>query len=217
MWTGRGIVRFGPFVADLGTGELRRGKEAVELQDLPFKVLALLLQKPGQLVTRQELRASLWPPGVFVDFEHGLNKAMNKIRRALGETGSRPRYIETLPRRGYRFIASIEEAAILRAACRILWDDRTILLQHGVNMIGRDPQAAVWVDSSTVSRHHARIVVSDDGALLEDLGSKNGTFLRDRRIDAPEKLTDGDEIVVGSARMIFRTLAGTQSTETAAR
>lgn len=217
MPSGGRLVRFGPFLADLSTGELRRGTERVELQELPFQVLAALLERPGQLVTREELRARAWSAGVFVDFDHGLNKAVTKIRRALGETAQRPRYVETLPRRGYRFVAPVEEARSAPASCRILWDGRTIPLAVGVNVIGREMTAAVWVDSSTVSRRHARIVVTAEGALLEDLGSKNGTFLRGRRIQAPETLHDGDEIVAGAARMIFRASSTTESTRTASR
>lgn len=210
-------MRFGPFTADLATGELHRAGERVELQELPFRVLAVLLERPGQLVTREELRSRIWPADVFVDFEHGLNKAVNKIRRALDDAAGRARYVETLPRRGYRFVAAVEAAPAPRVACRILWDGRTILLAEGVNVIGRDPDSAVWVDSSTVSRRHARITVTAEGAVLEDLGSKNGTVVRGRRVHSAETLRDADEIVVGSARMTFRASAPTSSTRTASR
>jgi DNA-binding winged helix-turn-helix (wHTH) protein len=215
------IARFGPFEADLRTGELRRDGNAIPLQELPFRILAALLERPGELVTREELRATAWPGGVFVDFEHGLNKAVNKIRRALGDGAGGARYVETLPGRGYRFMAAVEMAGraprahTARATCRILWDARTIALAEGENVIGREPDAAVWVDSSTVSRHHAVILVSGGGATLEDLGSKNGTFIGGRRVESPTPLADGDEIVVGSARMQFR-CSTAPSTETAA-
>jgi len=214
------IARFGPFAADLRTGEVRRAGKRIDLQELPFRILAALLERPGELVTREELRAIAWTPAVFVDFEHGLNKAVNKIRRALGDRAGDPRYVETLPGRGYRFIAAVEvsESPLVphapRRACRILWDSRTIPLAPGANVIGRDPEAAVCVDSVTVSRRHALILVSAEGASLEDLASKNGTFLRGQRVDAPTPLADGDEVVVGSARLIFRT-AVAQSTKTA--
>jgi TolB-like protein/DNA-binding winged helix-turn-helix (wHTH) protein/Flp pilus assembly protein TadD len=99
------VIRFGVFEADTRTGELRRGGRRIGLQEQPFRVLCVLLERPGELVTRQELRLRLWGADHFVDFEHGLNKAINKLREALGDDREAPRYIETLPRRGYRFIA----------------------------------------------------------------------------------------------------------------
>jgi DNA-binding winged helix-turn-helix (wHTH) protein len=215
------IARFGPFEADLRTGELRRDGKAVPIQELPFRILAALLERSGELVTRDELRATAWPSGVFVDFEHGLNKAVNKIRRALGDGADGPSYVETLAGRGYRFIAEVDLSGgtqvprTTRGTCRILWDARTIPLAEGENVIGRDPAATVWVDSSTVSRRHALILVSARGATLEDLGSKNGTFLRGLRVETPTLLADGDEVVVGSARMSFHSSAAA-STKTAA-
>lgn len=221
MATPARIARFGPFEADLRTGELRRAGKTIELQELPFRILAALLERPGELVTREELRGSAWPDGVFVDFEHGLNKAVNKIRRALDDRVEKPRYVATLPGRGYRFLAPVDwpdgpEQGRRRSGvlCRILWDSRTIPLSAGPNLIGRDPDAAVWVDSTTVSRRHAVIVVSPEGATLEDLGSKNGTFVRGRRVDAVTPLADGDELAVGSARMSFRSSVA-ESTQTA--
>jgi TolB-like protein/DNA-binding winged helix-turn-helix (wHTH) protein/Flp pilus assembly protein TadD len=102
-----GRLRFGIFEADLGTGELRRRGVRIRLQEQPFQVLAVLLTRPGELVTRDELRGRLWTADTFVDFEHGLNKAINKIREALGDSAESPRFVETVPRRGYRFIADV--------------------------------------------------------------------------------------------------------------
>ena len=101
------IVRFDEFEANLRTGELRREKHLLKLQGKPFQVLAALLARPGELVTREELRQSVWPADTFVDFEHGLNTAVNKVREVLRDSASNPRFIETLPRRGYRFIGSV--------------------------------------------------------------------------------------------------------------
>jgi serine/threonine protein kinase/Tol biopolymer transport system component len=103
-----GVIRFGVFQADLRTGELLRNDRKVPLQEQPFRVLALLLERPGQLVTREEFQKRLWPNDTVVDFEHGLNLAVNKLRQALEESADTPRYIETLPRRGYRFIYPLE-------------------------------------------------------------------------------------------------------------
>src|SRR5581483_1762283 len=101
------IVRFAEFEADLRTGELRRDGRLLRVQGKPFQVLIALLVHPGELVTREELRQSLWPADTFVDFEHGLNTAINKVREVLRDSASNPRFIETLPRRGYRFIGTV--------------------------------------------------------------------------------------------------------------
>jgi DNA-binding winged helix-turn-helix (wHTH) protein len=109
-------VRFGAFEADLSTGELWKSGSRLRLQEQPFQVLAMLLARPGELVTREELRQKLWPADTFVDFDHSLNTAINKLRDALGDSASDPRYIETLARRGYRFVGKIDAATANAAA-----------------------------------------------------------------------------------------------------
>jgi cholera toxin transcriptional activator len=103
------IARFGPFELDLSAGELRKNGRKLRLQEQPFQILALLLEHAGELVTREELRQKLWPADTFVDFDHGLNTAVNKLREILGDSASSPRYIETVARRGYRFIAPLQK------------------------------------------------------------------------------------------------------------
>lgn len=104
------IARFGVFELDLNAGELRKRGVKLRLQDQPFQVLALLLDRAGQIVTREELQQKLWPSDTFVDFDHSLNTAINKVREVLGDSASSPRYVETLARRGYRFIAPVEQS-----------------------------------------------------------------------------------------------------------
>ena len=106
--SGPRVVRFGVFEADLTAGELRKNGARVRLQDQPFQVLAALLERPLEVVTREELRQKIWPADTFVDFDHSLNTAVNKIREALGDSASSPRYLETLPRKGYRFLAPVQ-------------------------------------------------------------------------------------------------------------
>src|SRR5436190_11336304 len=101
------IVRFGNFEVNFQTGELRQRGQKVRLQEQPFQVLAALLEHSGELVTREELRNKLWPADTFVDFDHSLNAAIKRLRDALGESADAPVYIETLARRGYRFIAPL--------------------------------------------------------------------------------------------------------------
>ena len=110
MRSGR-IARFGPFEADLAAGELRRDGVTVQLQQQPFRLLRALVERPGELVTRDELRRALWPDGTFVAFERGLTSAMRKVREALGDGAASPVYIETLKGRGYRFIAPVTVVA----------------------------------------------------------------------------------------------------------
>jgi TolB-like protein/DNA-binding winged helix-turn-helix (wHTH) protein/Tfp pilus assembly protein PilF len=106
----RGRLLFGVFELDLRAGELRKDSLRVRLQEQPFQVLAMLLEHPGEVVTREELQKKLWTADTFVDFDHGLNKAINKIREALGDTADSPRFVETVARRGYRFLAEVKPA-----------------------------------------------------------------------------------------------------------
>src|SRR5258707_1959378 len=110
-------LRFGVFELDPRAGELRKHGLRVRLQEQPFQVLAMLLEHPGEVVTREELQRNLWPADTFVDFDHGLNKAVSKIREALGDSAESPRFVETVARRGYRFLADVKvtEEASLRS------------------------------------------------------------------------------------------------------
>jgi len=103
-----GLLRFGVFEADLESRELRKHGRRVRLQGQPFAILAVLLERPGAIVTREELREKLWPADTFVDFDHSLNTAINKIREVLGDSASSPRFVETVARRGYRFLADVQ-------------------------------------------------------------------------------------------------------------
>src|ERR1700727_2826934 len=107
-----GQLRFGVFEVDLRAGELHKHGLGVRLQDQPFQVLAMLLEPPGAVVTREELQKRLWPADTFVDFDHGLNKAINKIREALGDSAESPRFVETVSRRGYRFLAEVKDSEV---------------------------------------------------------------------------------------------------------
>ncbi len=104
------LVRFGVFELDLRSGELRKSGARLSLQQQPLQLLSVLLEQPGELVTREELRKRLWPDDTFVDFEHGLNAAVKRLRDTLGDSADSPRFVETVPRRGYRFIAPDERA-----------------------------------------------------------------------------------------------------------
>jgi cholera toxin transcriptional activator len=110
------ILCFGVFEADLCAGELRKSGRRIRLQEQPFQMLALLLERPGHIVTREEVRQKLWPADTFVDFDHSLNTAINKLREALGDSASSPRFVETVARRGYRFLAPVQPTEATMAA-----------------------------------------------------------------------------------------------------
>jgi TolB-like protein/Flp pilus assembly protein TadD len=137
-------VRFGPFELDVRSGELKKQGRRVRLQDQPLLVLQALLERRGDLVTRDELRRRLWPDNTFVDFEDGLNTAVMRLREALGDVAKRPRYIETRPRRGYRFIAAIEAAPAARAIASI----RSVAVLPLENL-SLDPDEEVFADAMT--------------------------------------------------------------------
>src|SRR5712664_2239708 len=115
----RQLVRFGVFEVDLRAGELFKQGIKIRLQQQPFRVLALLLEHPGEVVTREDLRQAIWPAGTFVEFDVGLDAAIHKLRSALGDSAENPRLVETLPRRGYRFIAPVDGVFGAEAAQRV--------------------------------------------------------------------------------------------------
>jgi DNA-binding winged helix-turn-helix (wHTH) protein len=138
----RKIIRFGVFELDVRTGELRKQGSRVRLQEQPLQVLVSLLERPGDVLTREELREKLWPADTFVDFDHSLNTAVNKIREALGDSASSPRYVETLARRGYRFIAPVTSGGgVGGEAARVADNDREI--------VRLEPDPTATADSAT--------------------------------------------------------------------
>jgi DNA-binding winged helix-turn-helix (wHTH) protein len=193
----------------------------VRLQEQPFKVLSLLVSRAGELVTREELRRALWSDAVFVDFDQGLNKAVAKIRRALGDLANHSHYVETLERHGYRFIAPVEDIVpgghasrpgTQLAAHRLVWGECSIALHEGSHVIGREPKAPICIESSVVSRRHASVVVARSHVTIVDHGSTNGTFVNGQRIEEATALVDGDEIRIGPARLMFRSDSSCAST-----
>src|SRR6202050_2132539 len=109
---GNQTIRFGEFEADLHVGEIRKSGSRIKLQDQPFRVLQILLEHRGELVTREELQSRIWPEESFGDFDHAVNVAVGKLRAALGDSAENPSFIETLPRRGYRFVGAVEGPAL---------------------------------------------------------------------------------------------------------
>src|SRR5438045_2263098 len=120
-----GRVSFGPFELDLGAAELRKHGVRIKLQAQPVQILEMLLERPGEVVSRDELKRRLWPAESFGDFDHGLNKSINKIREALGDSALSPRYVETVSRRGYRFIADVTKPDVALSSVRPAVTDTT--------------------------------------------------------------------------------------------
>jgi hypothetical protein len=183
-------------------------------------VLAFLGQHQGEVVSKDEIIAAVWARQYMA--ESVLTRSIAELRRVLGDDAAKPRYIETVTKRGYRLVATVEYSEAPAAAppkepapcvppsalgehtCGLCWGEQEIPLSEGENIIGRTGDAVVRISSSRVSRRHARIMVASGRAVLEDLGSKNGTFLRGRRIHRPVELSDGDEICFGRDVMVFR-------------
>jgi DNA-binding winged helix-turn-helix (wHTH) protein len=200
-------VRFADFVLDGGTRQLRRGSEDRHLGPKAFELLELLLSQRPNVVTRERIRDRLWP-GTFVS-ESTLATVVADVRAALDEDPREPRLLRTVHRVGYAFCGTAAEeggppAAVRRRLFRLVLPDREVALHPGENLLGRVENGVVWLDSVTVSRRHARIVVEGDRVTLEDLGSKNGTFVGERRVTEPTPLGDGDSFRVGRIQMTLR-------------
>jgi DNA-binding winged helix-turn-helix (wHTH) protein len=208
-------LRFGDCVFDPDTREVFRGGKPVHVSPKAFALLAILIERRPNAVSKEELHKLLWPD-TFVS-DANLPNLVAELREAFGDDAHRPRIIRTVQRFGYAFQAKAPEEVRARAAMsyRLIWGDREIALRPGENVIGREETSALWIDHTLVSRRHARITIGEREAVLEDLGSKNGTFLGGERIEGPVKLTDKALITIGPASMIFRVLEHSGSTASA--
>jgi DNA-binding winged helix-turn-helix (wHTH) protein len=211
--------RFGRFVLDYDARQLLLDADEVHLTPKAFELLAILLANRDRAVSKVELQERLWP-STFVE-ETNLAGLVAEIRRALRDPATRPVFVRTVYRFGYRFVGEVVESRAGTPAPpsgprpSLVFGNRQWLLLEGSNIIGRAPDAAIHCDAAGVSRHHARILVSKGEAALEDLGSKNGTYLQGTRITSA-RLSNGDEIRLGTARLTFRTEPSVGPTETVA-
>ena len=211
--------QFDRFMLDVDTRRLLQDGQEVHLSPKAFDLLRILIEGRDRALARSDLHDQLWPETHVEDTN--LAGLVAEIRRALGDSPDAPRYIRTMHRFGYWFIAEVSGAApaapsSARQPIRywLIWDTRQIPLFDGDNIIGRAPDASVWLEAPGVSRHHACIRLDSGQATIEDLGSKNGTYVEGERLTAPVVLTDGHQIRVSSVLMVFRIPPPVASTDT---
>ena len=204
-------------VVDVGARVVRRAGIAVPLAPKAFDLLLTLVRNRPNAVPHEQLHAILWP-GVHVS-ETSLAALVTQLRKALGDTADGARVIRTLHRVGYAFVG---EAVLAGAApvanlsvCRLIWRGETIRVPAGESTIGRDSGCAIRIDADSISRHHARISVAGPDVSIEDLGSKNGTWVGGERIGGSVPLTDGTSFRLGSETVRFEIAVDDRPTRTA--
>lgn len=206
-------IRFRSFVLDTGARELLRdaaaaGRASVHLSPKAFDLLQILVERRPNVVSKETLMSEVWPDKVVE--EANLAIAVGEIRKALGDDSKSPEIVVTVPRRGYRFAAEAVEldgrAAGGDAYLRwwLTWNDKTLPLREGENLVGRHPASSVWINATSVSRTHARIVITGGTAVIEDCGSRNGTMVDGKKITGQQALVDGDTVALGSETVVFR-------------
>ena len=199
-------VRFGEFVLDRATRQLLKNGELRPLEPKAYALLDLLISRRPAAVSKQEIRDGLWPD-TFVSESH-LSSLAARVRRALDAGAEGPSFVRTVHGFGYAFRAEATEEEIRRrperAVAQIEWEGGVLRLMEGETVIGRGEEVAVRIDVEGVSRRHARIVANGGRFTLEDLGSKNGTYLREQRLEAPAALEDGAAFRLGRTVMVFR-------------
>jgi DNA-binding winged helix-turn-helix (wHTH) protein len=208
-------VRFGPVTLDVVARRISCDGVLLHLTPKAFDLLALLVREAPRVVPKAELHQALWRE-TFVS-DAALASLVKELRRELRERGRAADLIRTVHGVGYALAAAVEAVPATGPADARHWvevDGRRIRLVAGENVVGRDPVSRVWLDAASVSRRHASILVDAEGALLEDLGSKNGTTVGTETVSGRVRLRDGDLVRVGSIRLVYRTSASGMPTET---
>jgi DNA-binding winged helix-turn-helix (wHTH) protein len=208
-------VSFGDVTVDTGTRQLFRDAREIHVSPKAFELLAILIEHRPRALSKDQLHDRLWPD-TYVS-ESNLAGLVAEIRRAVGDDARQPRLVRTVSRFGYAFAGEttpeVDRAVDSGPSCCVICGDHVMRLVAGENILGRDADAGGF-DSITVSRRHARIVVAGARATLEDLGSKNGTYLWGKKVVSPQELADGDEIGLGSLVVKFRRASTDDSTQT---
>lgn len=197
-------VRFDRFTFDSDQRLLLDGDATIHLGPKAFQLLANLLRESPRALSKAELYEAIWPDTIVE--ETNLAGLVNELRAALGDTARKPRFIRTLHGFGYAFCGELRGDVSLHEAT-VMFRGRAFPLQDGVNILGRDRSADVWIDDGTVSRTHASITISEN-VVLEDLQSKNGTFVDGERLKKSVALQDGQVFVLGDASITFRRTRG---------
>lgn len=212
-------MSFGDFVLDPETRELCRRGDPIPLSPKAYQLLEILVSSRPKALSKVALQELLWPDTFVV--EKNLVNLVAEIRQALGDDSTHSRFVRTVHRFGYAFRESPDGTSANNATIRgndvrfrLRWAERRVGLGEGEHVLGRDPDLELFLDSPGVSRRHALIRIAGNVATLEDLGSKNGTFVADRRLDAAIALADGDAIRVGSVRLTFNVARTQRSTQT---
>jgi DNA-binding winged helix-turn-helix (wHTH) protein len=210
-------VRFSDFVLDTDTRDLRRESRPVHLSPKAFQLLELLVERRPTAISKDTLYKLLWPNTFVV--EANLSNLVGEVRAALGDNPRRPKFVRTVHGFGYAFSGGAQSEGVAThrsqgVLYRLVWEHGRATFAEGEHVLGRDPALEVCVESSSVSRRHARLHIADGVAVLEDLDSKNGTFVNGRRITTAVRLSDRDQIGVGNVRLRFRILSAQPSTET---
>lgn len=206
-------LRFGDFVLDTDTRELTRRAQPVHLSPKAFQLLHLLVEARPKAVSKASLQEALWPDTFVV--EANLSNLVGELRTALRDDARRPQFVRTVHAFGYAFRdTSSVDTASAPVVCRLTWKGGHAALSEGEHVLGRDPSLALCFDSASVSRRHARLQIADGEGVLEDLASKNGTFVNGTRITSTVRVRNKDEIRIGSVRLQFRVIAVPPSTET---
>lgn len=212
-------VVFGECEFDAGRRLVLRHGQATPLSPKAFQLLEFLLDRRPEAVSKTELLEHIWP-NTFVS-DASLHNLVAEIRAALGDEARAARYIRTVPRYGYAFHgdarpapADTDRAQLAGPGPRLVSNRREWLLAEGSSLVGRAHDCAIRLDSTGVSRHHARIIVVRGEATVEDLGSKNGTYVNERPIRVPVALKEGTWIRIGAVKMTFRILDALPSTVT---
>lgn len=213
-------IRFGPFDLSLDSRQLMRDGRELHLTPKAFDLLVSLIEARPKLLTKAVLQERLWPE-TFVA-EANLSNLIAEVRAALGDRAHAPAWIRTAHGVGYAFCGAASASTALPvqpsdARCWLEWNGQRFDLPSGAHVIGRDADVAVRLDRSTVSRRHARLVIAGDTVMLEDCGSKNGTFVGSCRITTPTPVADGDEIRVGALVVTFHQHAPGEATVTLAQ
>ena len=208
--------RFGDFALDTSTRQLLQRGRPAHLSPKAFQLLQALIEAAPRALSKTELQDRVWPDTFVV--EANLQHLIVEIRASLGDHPRHPRYVRTVHGFGYAFQEvpdGVERREPGGPICRLRWETGRATLLAGEHLIGRDPAADVALESTAVSRVHARIRVSADQVTLEDLGSKNGSFVGSRRVEGPVTLVDGDQISIGTIFIIVRISPDAASTVTA--